>query len=79
MADVKDAVVVKPSLGDQLAIAWAVVASPQAIAIYTLSAGIGLAVAGVFILAGPGWALIAGATPLLLLAAVLIRGLLYGG
>jgi hypothetical protein len=79
MADVKDAVIVKPTLGDRLARASAVIASPQAIALFTLLAGIGLAVAGVYVLAGLGCALLAGAAPLLLLAAVLIRGILYGG
>jgi hypothetical protein len=37
--------------------------------------GAGLAVAGVYVLVGAGWALIAGAVPCLLLTAVLVRGL----
>ena len=37
--------------------------------------GAGLAIAGVYQLAGLGWTLIAGAVPLLLLAAIIMRGL----
>jgi hypothetical protein len=53
--------------------------TPHAVASLSLLAGIGLAVAGVYILAGTGWALLSGAAPLLLLAAVLIRGLTRAG
>lgn len=55
-----------------------VLVSPPAVAISSFAAGSGLAVAGVYQLAGPGWALIAGAIPLLLLSAVLMRGLVRG-
>ena len=41
--------------------------------------GIALAVAGVYMLAGMGWALIASSVPFLLLAKILIRGLLRYG
>jgi hypothetical protein len=51
--------------------------APAHVAALTFSAGVGLAVAGVQVLAGTGWALIAGAVPLLLVAGVLIRGLLH--
>lgn len=49
--------------------------TPQAAALLALLAGAGLAIAGVYQLAGTGWALIAGAVPLLLLAATILRGL----
>ena len=50
--------------------------APAFVATASLLSGIGLAVAGVFLLCGLAWALLAGAVPLLLLAAVLMRGLL---
>ena len=49
--------------------------TPPLLALLALLAGCGLAVAGVHLLAGTGWALIAGAVPLLLLAATIFRGL----
>lgn len=49
--------------------------TPPLLALLALLAGSGLAVAGVYLLAGTGWALIAGAVPLLLLAATILRGL----
>lgn len=49
--------------------------TPQAAALLALLTGAGLAIAGVYLLAGLGWALIAGAVPLLLLAATILRGL----
>lgn len=79
MADVVDAVVVKPTARDRLKSAALAITSPPVVATLTLFAGLGLAVAGVFVLFGLGWALLAGAAPLLLLAAVLIRGLLRVG
>ncbi len=53
--------------------------SPAKIATASALAGTGMAVAGVYLLAGLGWALLAAAAPLLLLAAVLMRGLLRVG
>lgn len=53
--------------------------SPANIAVASAVAGIGLAVAGVYLLAGLGWALLVAAAPPLLLAAVLMRGLLRVG
>lgn len=53
--------------------------SPTAIAIYCALAGSGLAVAGVYLLCGTGWALLAASIPLLLLAVILFRGLLRAG
>jgi len=50
--------------------------SPAAIAAATFFLGASLAVAGVYVLAGIGWALIASSVPALLLASILIRGLL---
>lgn len=47
----------------------------QALAIACVGAGAALAVTGVFILAGVGWALISGAVACFGLAAVLFRGL----
>lgn len=54
----------------------ALVISPAAIAAASMVAGVALAVAGVHMLFGLGWALIAGSVPLMALSAVLIRGLL---
>lgn len=54
-------------------IAWAPIVGVSA-----LSVGVVLLVAGVFVLAGIGWALIALAVPCLGLAAVIFRGLLRG-
>lgn len=55
------------------------IVSPHVVASLSLLAGIALAVSGVYVLAGTGWALLAGAAPLLLLAAVLIRGMVRAG
>lgn len=41
-------------------------------------AGSGLAVYGVFLLAGAGWAMLAAALPCFLLSAIILRGLLRG-
>ncbi len=49
---------------------------PIVIAAICAVTGIGMAVAGVYVLAGIGWALLAAAAPMLMLAAVLTRGLL---
>ena len=49
--------------------------TPPVLAALLLLAGCGLAVAGVYLLAGTGWALIVGAVPLLLLASTILRGL----
>lgn len=40
-----------------------------------LLAGSGLTVCGVYVLAGAGWAMLAGAVPCFLLSAILLRGL----
>lgn len=48
---------------------------PALIAGLALVAGAGMVVAGVYVLAGAGWALISGAFPLLALGGVLVRGL----
>lgn len=53
--------------------------TPAHVAGVSFVSGVGLAIAGVHVLAGPGWSLIAGAVPLLLVAAVMIRGLLHVG
>lgn len=52
--------------------------TPLGVACLALLAGIGLAVSGVYVLAGLGWALIAGAVPLFGLSAALLRGLING-
>lgn len=49
--------------------------TPQAVAWLALLAAGGLLIAGVYLLAGLGWSLIAGAVPLLLLALTIQRGL----
>lgn len=76
MADVTDAVVVKTGIRERVKVVALVAISPHSVATVALLAGIGLAVSGVYVLTGAGWALLAGAVPLLLLSAVLIRGLL---
>lgn len=53
--------------------------SPHAAAVVSSLAGVGLTISGVYILAGTGWAFLAGAVPLLVLSGVLIRGLIHGG
>jgi small-conductance mechanosensitive channel len=53
--------------------------SPPAVALACFVAGSGLAVAGVYALAGLGWAYLASSVPLLMLAAVLARGLKNAG
>ena len=52
--------------------------TPGGVAALSGFAGSALATAGVYALAGAGWAMLAGAAPLLALSAVLIRGLLRG-
>lgn len=42
-------------------------------------ASAGLVVAGVYVLAGPGWALVAGGVPFFVFGAVIMRGLVRGG
>lgn len=49
--------------------------SPPVAALLALLVGAGLAIAGVYRLAGLGWALITGAVPPLLLAMIILRGL----
>lgn len=43
-----------------------------------LAGGLGLGISGIYVLAGSGWALLASSVPLLLLAAIIIRGLMRG-
>ncbi|SFU81768.1 hypothetical protein SAMN04489707_102361 [Paenacidovorax caeni] len=49
--------------------------NPILIAFLALGLGAALCIAGVYLLAGLGWALIAGSVPLLVLAAIILRGL----
>lgn len=49
---------------------------PLLIFVLSALAGLLLAVAGVYMLSGPGWALIAGAVALLLVAAFVRKGLI---
>lgn len=51
--------------------------NPQIAAVASTLAGAAMAVTGVYVLAGPGWALIAGATACFGLAAALFRGLTH--
>lgn len=51
---------------------------PAAVAVSTAALGVIAAVAGVYVLAGFGWALVAGSIPLLTTSAVTFRGLLRG-
>ena len=48
------------------------------LALILLVLGASMAVAGVYILAGTGWALIAGAVPVILLALTIFRGMKRG-
>ena len=50
--------------------------SPYFYGLLAALVGVGLAVGGIFILAGMGWALIAGSVPCVLFACVLFRGLI---
>lgn len=49
---------------------------PLIIGALALTIGTGLAIGGVFMLAGAGWAMVAGSVPCLILGAVVCRGLL---
>lgn len=49
---------------------------PVTVAVATAAAGVGLAVGGVFLLAGAGWAMLTGAVPLLGMSIVTFRGLM---
>lgn len=49
---------------------------PLALGLTSAVVGAGLAVGGVFLLAGTGWAMLAAAVPLLGLAVVTFRGLM---
>ena len=49
---------------------------PVTVAVATAVAGVGLAVGGVFLLAGAGWAMLTGALPLLGMSTVTFRGLM---
>ena len=49
--------------------------TPPLLALLALLAGCALAVSGVYLLAGTGWALLAGAVPPLLFAMIILRGL----
>ena len=49
------------------------------VALILLALGASMAVAGVYILFGTGWALIAGAVPVNVIAAAILRGLKRGG
>lgn len=51
--------------------------NPQTAAVASTLAGTAMAIAGVYMLAGPGWALIAGAVACFGLAAALFRGLTH--
>lgn len=51
--------------------------TPQKAALAAAAAGVAMALGGVYVLAGPGWALIAGAAACFGLATVLFRGLTH--
>ena len=48
--------------------------TPQSLALVSTAAGTALAMGGVYLLAGPGWTLIAGSVSCFGLAAVLFKG-----
>ncbi len=50
--------------------------TPAFVAFMSLLVGVGMSITGVYLLAGIGWAVLIGASPFLLLAFALIRGLL---
>lgn len=51
---------------------------PATVAVGSAVAGLAASVTGVYLLAGPGWALIAVSVPLLGVSAITFRGLLRG-
>lgn len=51
---------------------------PATVAVIAAVAGIAASVTGVYLLAGPGWALIAGSLPLFAISILTFRGLLRG-
>lgn len=55
-----------------------VILSPVTVALVCMLTGIGMLVAGVYVLLGLGAALLAGAVPFLLLGGILIRGVTRG-
>ncbi len=73
MAETVDA---RVTVGTRARRALLLLAHPSVVATVTLLAGVGLVIAGVYILVGIGWTLLAGAVPCLLLSAVLIRGMM---
>lgn len=50
--------------------------TPARVALLSFLLGVGLAVGGVFLLAGAGWAMVAAAVPFLAVFLVLSRGLI---
>jgi hypothetical protein len=55
-----------------------VLASPAFIAVVLLCCGYGMAVAGVYVLAGLGVTLVVGSIPFLYLGGIMLRGALHG-
>lgn len=51
---------------------------PVTVAVASAVAGVGLAVGGVFVLAGAGWAMLTGALPLIGISMITFRGLMRG-
>jgi hypothetical protein len=52
---------------------------PQLAALLALAAGTALAIAGVYVLAGPGWAMLAGSVPCFGLFIIIQRGIAASG
>lgn len=50
----------------------------QLAALLAAAAGTGMAIGGVYVLAGAGWALVAGSLPCFGLSAAILRGLHHG-
>lgn len=61
-------------------LSWlALLVSPGLLSAVFLLLGCAMLIAGVYLLVGLAWALIAGALPVLLLGGVLLRGVIHGG
>lgn len=62
------------------ALLWllALLVSPGFLSAIALLSGCALLIAGVYLLVGLAWALIAGAVPVLIIGGVLLRGVIHG-
>jgi hypothetical protein len=61
--------------GDAPPASGASAGAAAAVGLLCLTVGAGLAVAGTYLLAGTGWALVAGSVPFMAIGAMVIRGM----